>query len=293
MNCRLPTRFRWPLCGFVAALAGWIVCLGGLSAPGSAQEKKPEKADAKPPDVKAEFLDDAKNYTIRVTKPDAALKLHEKPVHHFTNPGGKHDGSSVFVWLHEGRPAVIGRFFRFELGDRKVKKHALHSLVQSELEAKFGDKLAWAPDKPGVEWKSFPDAPAVAATQKERFAQIRQLAKPFKVNLIDPKEKATDLRLAPDPVYEYSAPKADVTDGAIFTYLAGIAPQAILLVECFDEKGKTGFRYAFARFHYWRQTAKLGDKTVWDVEYNPILSGSGNKIGNPEAMKLVYNSFFP
>ena len=291
MNCPLPTRSRWSLCGFASALAVWILCLGGLSAPGVAQEKQPEKADAKPPGVLAEFLDDAKNYTIRIVKPDTALKLHEKSVLDFTNPERKQDGSSVFVWLDEGRPAVIGRIFQYQMSGRSVKKHSLHSLVPVELEAKFGDKLAWTPDKPGIEWKAVPDVPAVAATQKERLAQLRQLAKPFKVNLTDRKEKVTELRLAPQPVYEYSAPKAGVTDGAIFTFLVGNEPQAILLVEAFDEKGKTGFRYAFARFNFQKMAAKLGDKTVWEVEYDPLMSG--NKIGNPEAMKQVYNSFFP
>ena len=266
-----------------------FVCISsfvGFSRPAPAGEAT-GKADAKPPDVKAEFLDDAKNYTIRVTKPDTALKLHEKPVHNFTSPDRPQDGSSVFVWLDAaGRPAVIGRFFRFELSGRKVKKHALHSLIQSELEAKFNDKLAWTPDKPGVEWKSFPDAPAVAATQKERLSQIRELARPFKVNLIDPKEKVTDLRLAPQPVYEYSAPKTGVTDGAIFTYLAGTAPQAILLVEAFDEKGKTVPTTRSP--HFW-DDATLGDKTVWDVAHDASMNG--NKFGNPEAMKKVYNSY--
>src|SRR5262245_10209349 len=105
MNCRLPTRFRWPLCAFVAALAGWIVCSAGPSAPGAAQEKQPEKAGAKPPDVLAEFLADAKNYTIRIVKPDTALKMHEKSVLASANNERK-TGSSVFVWLDEGRPAV-------------------------------------------------------------------------------------------------------------------------------------------------------------------------------------------
>jgi hypothetical protein len=294
MRNRLPSRARGPLCAF--AIAVGMLCLGGPSAPGAAQEKQPEKAKpdekVKPEEkgVLAEFYADAKNYTIRIVKPDTALKLHEKSVLAFADDVRK-TGSSVFVWLDEDRPAVIGRIFQYQQSGGAVKKHALHSLVQVELEAKLGDKLAWAPNKPGVEWKAVPDAPAVAATQKERLAQLRQLAKPFKVAQTYSKEKATDMRLAPQPVYEYSAPKAGVTDGAIFAYLVGNEPQAILLVEAFEEKGKAGFRYAFARFNFQKQTAKLGAQTVWEVEYDPVMSS--NKIGNPEAMKHVYNSFFP
>jgi hypothetical protein len=290
MSCRLPTRFRRPHRGLLATFGIWISCLVGFSAPSAAQEKQPVKAKPDEKAVLAEFYADAKNYTIRIVKPDTALSLHEKSVLSSANPERK-DGSAVFVWLHEGRPAVIGRVFQYQQSGRIVRKHSLHSLVAVELEAKFGDKLAWTPDKPGIEWKAPPDAPVVAATQKERRAQMQQLAKPFKVNQTDTKEKVTEMRLAPQPVHEYSAPKAGVTDGAIFAYLIGNEPQAILLVECFDEKGKTSFRYAFARFNFQKQTAKLGDKTVWDVEYDRAMSN--NKIGNPEALKHVYNSFYP
>jgi hypothetical protein len=258
-----------------------------------AQEKQPEKTDK--PDEKAELaelLDDAKNYAIRTVKPEAVLKLREPPILNFTNPERNQELGSVFVWLDaDGRPAVAGQFFRFNVRGTRLKKHALHSLVPGAIEAKFNDKIAWAPETPGVEWKSFPEAPAPAATQKERLLQIRQLARPFKVSLIESKDKVTELRLAPRPLYEYSAPKAGVKDGAIFSYFVATDPEAILLVEAFDEKGKTGFRYAFARFHYFRLTATHSEKTVWDVEPEPVMIG--NRFANPNSIKKVYNSYHP
>src|SRR5262249_60678046 len=237
------------------------------------------------------FLDDAQHYTIRTTKPDAVLKLHEPPVLNFTNPERNQERGSVFVWMHEGRPAVMGQFFRFDVRGQRLKKHALHSLVQVPLEAKFNDKLAWTPEQPGIEWKSFPDAPAPSATQKERLFQMKQLVRPIKANLIDPRDKVTELRRLDRPLFEYAAPKQGVTDGLIFSYVVATDPEAILLVEAFDEDKKTGFRYAFARFHFWRLTATLGDKTVWDVEYDPAMSG--NRIGDPATIKRIYNSYHP
>jgi hypothetical protein len=268
-----------------------IACLvAGLLSVGAAQEKQP----AKPSDEKtelAEFLDDARHYVIRATKPDAELKLHEPAVLNFTNPERNQERGSVFVWLHEGRPAVMGQFFRHDTQNRRPKKHALHSLMSGPLEAKYRDRVAWTPDQPGVEWKSFPDAPAVARARNERLLQMRQLARPFRVTLIDPREKVTELRLAPRPLFEYAAPREGVTDGAIFSYLVATDPEAILLVEAFDEQGKTGFRYAFARFHFWRLTATLDNRTVWDVE--PDLAMIGNPFGNPATIKRVYNSYVP
>jgi hypothetical protein len=65
----------------------------------------------------------------------------------------------------------------------------------------------------------------------------------------------------------------------------------MLLIEAFDDKGETGFRYAFARFHFWKLTATDGERTVWDVEYDPSMSGT--TFANPATLKKVYNSFHP
>jgi hypothetical protein len=268
-----------------------LACLAaGLLPAGVAQETQPEKPDEKT--EFAEFLDDAKHYAIRTTKPEAALKLHESAVLNFTNPERNQERGSVFVWLTEdGRPAVMGQFFRFDNRAGRLKKHALHSLLGVPLEAKFHDRLAWTPEAPGVEWKTFPDAPPAGATKKERVFQMKQLSARFKVNLIDPKDKAVELRRLDRPLFEYVAPKHGVTEGALFSYVVATDPEAILLIEAFDEKGKTGFRYAFARFHFWRLTATLADKMVWDVGYEPVMSG--NPFANPDAIKKVYNSYHP
>jgi hypothetical protein len=293
MRFRMPARARAPLCGL--ACAAWVACLAGVPISAGAQEKPSEKPDEQEKQEKAErdeFLDDAKNYAIRtVGKPEVALKMLDAPVLNFTNPERNQERGAVFVWLNEGRPAVMGQFFRYSGRTARVKKHALHSLADVELEAKFRDKLAWTPEAPGVEWKSFPDAPTVAANQKERVRQIKQLVEPFKVNLIDSKDKVTELRRVQRPLYEYSAPKVGVLDGAIFSYVVATDPEAILLVEAFDEKGKTGFRYAFARFHFWKLNATLNDKPVWEAAYDGIMMH--NTIGKPETIKKVYNSFVP
>lgn len=239
----------------------------------------------------ADLLASARKYELRTTKPEAALKLREPPVLNFTNPERNQERGSVFVWLQEGRPAAIGQFFCFNVMERRMTKHALHSLVSVPLEAKFNDALAWAPEQPGIVWKSLDDAPNVGLNRTSRLLQMRQLARRFKVQLIDPKDKPTELRLAPRPLFEYSVPNAGVTDGVIFSYVVATDPEAILLVETFDERGQTGFRYAFARFHFWRLTATDGDRIVWDVEHDPTMNG--NRFGNPVNVKKVYNSFHP
>ena len=268
---------------------GWIVSLLGgwlLSIPLFAQETPvAENTEL------ADLLAAARQYEIRTTKPDAPLKLREPPVLNFTNPERNQERGSVFVWMQNDRPAAIGQFFCFDGKDRRTTKHALHSLAPLPLVAKFDDEVAWAPEQPGIVWKSFEEAPAVGPNRTNRMLQMRQLVRRFKVQLIDPKGKATELRLAPRPLFDYSAPKVGVTDGVIFSYVIATDPEAILLVEAFDDAGQTGFRYAFARFHFLRLTAAEGDRVVWDVEHDPALRG--NHFGNPATIKKVYNSYHP
>jgi hypothetical protein len=283
MRYRLPTDLRRPSSGLVlAGLVSWLAA-GPLPA-GSAQEKPTdEKAEH------AEFLDDARHYVIRTMKPEVTLKLHEPAIQNFTNPERNQERGSVFVWLNEGRPAVLGQFFRFDIRGERPKKHALHTTSAGPLEATFRDRVAWAPDQPGVEWAPYPAAPAVAATRTERLLQMRQIARAFQVKLHDPRGAESDLRLAARPLFDYSAPRVGVTDGALFSFMIATDPEAILMVEAFAEHGKLGFRYAFARFHFWKLTAKLADRTVWEVEYD--RTQSGNTFADPRTMKKVYNSF--
>ena len=109
------------------------------------------------------------------------------------------------------------------------------------------------------------------------------------------KGEKTELRLAPRPLFEYSSPTAGVIDGAIFSFVVATDPEVLLLIEAFDEnrdgKQTTGFRHAFARFHYWNVIAYDGDRRVWEVPLDK--SHETNQIGHRENIGKTYNSFHP
>ena len=137
-------------------LVGLIGFLVLLHLPAVSQETPPAENTEL-----ADLLASARMYEIRTTKPDAPLKLREPPVLNFTNPERNQERGSVFVWLHESRPVAIGQFFCFNVMNRRMTKHALHSLSSAPLEARFNDEVAWSPEQPGLEWKTFAEAPAV------------------------------------------------------------------------------------------------------------------------------------
>ncbi len=244
-----------------------------------------------PPD----FLDDARKYVIQTAAKPVRLELNEKSVLNWTNPVRQQERGATYVWLHQRRPYVIGTFFSYGAGDREHVKHEFHSLASTPLQATFDGVPAWTPSEPGVDWKDIPDVPDPGTARIGRLLQMRQLARNFRAELTSPKNERNELRLAPRPLYEYSSPETGVLDGAILSFVVATDPEALLLMEAYDEerngKHARGFRYAFARFHYWELTASLGEDKVWHMPLDK--SHENNNLGSRENLSKVYNSFHP
>ncbi|MBC7817400.1 MAG: hypothetical protein IAG10_10965 [Planctomycetaceae bacterium] len=241
------------------------------------------------------FLEDARKYVIESTKDRAKLKLNEKSLLNWTNPTRQQERGAIYVWTHEDRPLAIGSFFTYEYDSKVYLKHEFHSLSTGALNASFGGTTAWTPKDAGIKWQDFKDGPEPKGNHSNRSLQMRQLARPFRAELIDPKGEKNELRLAPRPLVEYSSPKAGVIDGAIFSFVVATDPEVLLLIEAFDEsrdgKPATGFRYAFARFHYWNVVAYDGDRRIWEAPLDK--SHEQNNLGDKANISKIYNSFHP
>lgn len=251
-------------------------------------------AQDKPMNEPPPFLDEAKKYVIEAAD-KTRLTLNEKSLLNWTNPARQQERGAVYVWLLDGRPLAIGSLFSYEYNEKVYEKHEFHSLSTKPLKSTYAGTLAWTPKAAGIEWRQFNDSPTPGTTHTARLLQMRQLARPFRAELVSPKEDKTELRLISRPLLEYSSPKNGVIDGAIFSFAVATDPEVLLLVEAFEETlngtKRSGFRHAFARFHYWDLAVYDGDKKVWEAaldkshETNP-LGGSGN-IGK------TYNSYHP
>jgi len=181
-RCVMFLRVALPACCRRLARESTVACLViMLACPAAIADDEP--ASAANAEL-ADLLTSAKRYEIRAPKSDAALEFREPSLLNFTNPERNQERGSVFVWTLEERPAAIGQFFRFGVQGRRLTKHALHSLSQAPLEARFDAALAWAPEKPGIEWKRFSSAPDPGPTRAKRLLQMRELARRFKLTLI-------------------------------------------------------------------------------------------------------------
>lgn len=270
-------------------LAIWVGVIG-FPVAGQAQQTAGEKESAIPA-----FIEDARKYVIESTKDGAKLKLNETSLLNWTNPSRQQERGAIYVWMHDDRPLAIGSLFTYEVGDKVYAKHEFQSFATGPLRSTFDGTLAWTPKTTGIEWREFEDSPKPGTTHVARLLQMRQLARPFRAELVSPKDEKTELRLLSRPLLEYSSPKHGVIDGAIFSFAVATDPEVLLLIEAFDEESngtrRTAYRRAFARFHYWNVSVYEGDRKVWDAPTD--TSHEQNALGDKKNIEKIYNSYQP
>jgi hypothetical protein len=198
-------------------------------------------------------------------------ELVEKPVSVWTNPtvtyGVQH--GSVFLWMHEGRPMVVGSIFAHPVGKGKRKLvHELHSLAPEALSAVCNDEQnsTWEPTA-GIALQPLADSPRPEATPARRLLQMRAIGREFGGHTVDWRKQRWELRLQPQPVYRYDKPPAGVLDGGLFALVsnAGTDPEVFLLLEA----GEKDWRYALLRFADSDLYVTRNEKEIWSAVRGP------------------------
>jgi hypothetical protein len=193
-------------------------------------------------------------------------KLNTKPIYVWSNPtrsGGQH--GAVWVWLHRGRPVVVGSVFSHPEEGRRMVCHEFHSLVEGKLLPERGpEDQRWNPKVP-VEMIRLPDAPAPEASAARRAIQMRSLARTFTAHSIDHRQERWELRLLPQPLYRYEKPGGDIEDGALLAFVtsAGTDPEVILVLEARKTGTTSAWFYRAIRFSDSDLYVQHSGKDVW------------------------------
>jgi hypothetical protein len=165
---------------------------------------------------------------------------------------------------------AVGSLFKW-FGPHTHMAHEFHSLAEEPLAAKFHGKQVWKAKEAGLRFAAVPKAPAPAATEAQRLLQMKQLAKEFAGSKKTAAGTEVELRLLPQPVYRYAAPKQGVVQGALFAFVQGTDPEIWLLIEA---RGKVAagaaWQYAATRMISAEEVRlRHGDKQVWAAEIIP------------------------
>jgi hypothetical protein len=205
----------------------------------------------------------ASRYEVGGKERDTKLQLTAEPVLRWSNPERVTDDGCLFFFTDKGRPQVALTIY--PTNDGKTWNHEFQSLAERELVAKKDRAVVWAPDKPGIEFKPIPEAPAPADSAARRLVQMRALADRFSAT-VEVKGDKTALRRLTAPVYRYEDQKHDLLDGAVFAFVQGTDPEVLLLLEARISRDTPQWQYALARQTMWVLEVKYADRQVWTVE---------------------------
>jgi hypothetical protein len=238
-----------------------------------------QKADDPPPNkenIEAALkltLAAAAEYEIRVgnDEKEKPLELQREPILKWSNPDRGEVHGNVFVWTRDGRPLVVGSLFKWFTRFTHMS-HEFQSLTEDPLSAKFHGEQVWKTSEAGLRFADLPGAAVPAATEAQRLLQLKQLAKEFSGSKKERDEKTgvIELRLLPQPVYRYAAPKQGIITGGLFALVHGTDPEIFLLIEARGKDTATArWQYAVTRMTSSEVRLKHGDKQVWSGEIVP------------------------
>ncbi len=255
---------------------GWraVAALGlfGVVALTSARADDPAAAEQEQLKRRGRQLQESLGWYQVVANRDTKEPMKAEIVQRWSNPTRMQKGeTALVVWTDGGRPEALASAYPWN----GYLVYECVSLARAEgLQAKEGERSVWAPGAPGVRFQAVPDAPVPAKTAVARLAQMRGIAETFKVTMTSMKQGLADreeMRLLPKPVYRYDLAAAklvhpDLIDGAVFAFVQGTDPEAVLLIEVNREGETTTWRYAFGRATTLTVEAKLGPSVVWKAE---------------------------
>jgi hypothetical protein len=259
-----------------------LVSVGLLSTAAVGWSQKPADT-ATPENIEAAFklsLAAAAEYEFRVgqNENEKPLELVREPKLKWSNPAASDIQGNVFVWTREGRPLVVGSFMKW-FSPRSVMQHEFHSLAEEHLSAKFHGNPVWATDEAGLKFADVPDAPPPAAGETQRVLQLKKLAKEFSATAKYRNAPSdTELRLLPQPIHSYAAPKQGVVSGGLFAFVRGTDPELWLLVEARGKDAATArWQFAAARMTNMAELRlRHQDRQVWEAGLLPWKDVSGS-----------------
>src|SRR5262249_25753815 len=248
-----------------------LACSLALAVAGSRAQNPPD-APATPENIEAALKltqAAAREYEIRVGDDDGPLELQSEPVLKWSNPDRGEVHGNVFLWTRNGRPLVVGSLFKW-FSPFTHMTHEFQSFAEEPLRATFHGKPVWKTSQSALNFMDVPKAAAPAASEAQRLLQVKQLAKDFSGWKKERDGIETELRLLPQPIHRYAAPKQGIINGALFTLVHGTDPEIFVLIEARgQDAARAHWQFAATRMNSVQLKLRHKDQQVWAVETLP------------------------
>lgn len=214
---------------------------------------------------------DELHFTL-ASQDETELQRSKQPVLRWSNPVRDFVNDGIAFLLLDGeRPHALvntrvrGREAPLASGELL---HEFASLSAQPLACRRDDRAIWTPKAGALVEQALVDVPAPAARPTLRLTQMREQAARF-VATSYKSDSPTKLRLLTQPLYRYADKSAGIVDGALFAFVEGNDPEALLLLEAVNDDGKDArWRYTLARMTFYRVVIELNDREV--ITFDPI-----------------------
>jgi hypothetical protein len=240
------------------------VLLGACALWVSVTSPIPADEPAKAPTARlAETIDGvAKGCKLFMGASRIPLERRAEPVLRWPNATRDTPDGATFLWTLDGRPAAMACVWQYGASQYGI---AFHSLAADPLIAERDGAIIWHPDEAGIAFRSFPSAPPPADTPAKRLIQMRGLSRRFKCRLVGEGRSAEQLRILPQPIYRYQVDRENIVDGALFAFVQGTDPEAVVTLEAVRQDGKLAWRYALTRRTVVALEVDVDGEHVWSV----------------------------
>lgn len=221
----------------------------------------------------------------------------KEPIFRHATPARGNDIGSIYLWVDANqRPAAVIDFFAWSINNDPKRQvvHECHSLAAEPMDVVLDGRRLWKPNTPGLKWEPVPGAPAPAAMKSQRARQARELAQQFTANSLDDAGGRWELRVLPQPVYQYEATiNQQRQSGAMFAMCQGTDPEVWLLLETRPAGSGEEWTYACASFTDYALQVRHDGKEVWscpkyirgDAEVTHWIEGVFSNITAPPLTK--------
>lgn len=215
----------------------------------------------------AYMKDSVTPYRIHRAAAESPLfRLRPDPIFRLTIPQTKVRDSVIWLWTDEatGRPEATIQMFR---DPRGIWIQDWTSLSASPIVAEDRSGVLWRP-RPGVQFHPVPGAPKPATSPQSRLRQLHALSEQFSASDYFMGESWTVLRLLPKPWLRYGKAGSEVEDGAMFAFVLGTDPEAMLMIEARpDPSGDLRWEYAWAPMSSFELKASWKGDQVWTLPW--------------------------
>ncbi|MEX2137885.1 MAG: hypothetical protein WD894_01400 [Pirellulales bacterium] len=258
--CRLVMAAAW----VSAAMFSAYVASGQESRPTAKGQDESQESVNKRQLAVMRRLAETIQVTVAERERRQKAKLIPEPLFRFSDQSRLHSDGSVWAWSIAGRPVAMAEFRTYDR-TKGVWGHDLVATSDVQLSAEVADRGRWAPREPDFKLLAIPNIGAPAKTEAGRLRQMKQFARSLSASEIWQGQRS-ELRLLPTEFHRYSDAASGLVDGAVFIFVVGSNPEAILFVEAHQAgSGELSWKYGLARMSAARVTFLLDDTEVWEV----------------------------